>query len=182
MLETLDMYIISFVLTAIAGPWQLSYGKSAAILFASGIGAIIGSLVWGHLADRIGRKKAFVATLFVCAAGSLAMAFTPAGDWMLLAALRTLVGFGAAGFFIFVMLVQEFAPATSRGFATGVVSTAAAGGLLLGAVCASLFMPLIGARVARGRRAVLDARITSMGSRSRQGRTRPTFTSLGAWT
>jgi MFS transporter, putative metabolite:H+ symporter len=146
MLETMDVYIISFVLTAIAQPWQLSYGISAAILLASGVGAIIGSLYWGQLADRIGRKKAFIATIFTCAAGSLAMAFTPTGNWAYLVAFRTLIGFGAAGFFIFIMTLQEFAPAQNRGFATGFVSTAAAGGLLVGSICASLFMPVLGWR------------------------------------
>jgi putative MFS transporter len=146
MLETMDMYIIAFVLAVITGPWGLSYGKSAGILLASGIGAVIGSFIWGHLADRIGRKKAFVATIFTCSAASLALVFTPTGNWIYLAAVRTIIGFGASGFFIFVLLVQEFAPATSRGFATGVVSTAAAGGLLLGAVCGSFLMPVLGWR------------------------------------
>src|SRR5262245_60578219 len=66
MLETMDIYIISFVLTAISGPWQLSYGKSATILLSSGIGAIIGSVFWGFIADRVGRKRAYIATIFVC--------------------------------------------------------------------------------------------------------------------
>jgi putative MFS transporter len=146
MLETMDMYIIAFVLAVITAPWRLSYGKSAAILLASGIGAVLGSLVWGYLADRIGRKKAFVATIFTCSAASIALAFTPTGDWIFLAALRTIVGFGAGGFFIFVVLVQEFAPATNRGFASGVVSTAAAGGLLVGAISGSFLMPYLGWR------------------------------------
>lgn len=146
MLETMDIYIISFVLTAISGPWQLSYGKSATILLSSGIGAIIGSVFWGFVADRIGRKRAYIATIFVCSAGSLVMAFTPTGNWIFLAILRTFIGFGAAGFFIFVMMVQEFAPAKNRGFATAFVSTAAACGLLIGAMCASSLMPLVGWR------------------------------------
>jgi MFS transporter, putative metabolite:H+ symporter len=58
MLETMDIYVIAFVLAVITGPWQLSYGQSAAILYASGIGAVIGSFFWGYLADHIGRKKA----------------------------------------------------------------------------------------------------------------------------
>jgi putative MFS transporter len=146
MLETMDMYIIAFVLAVITAPWRLSYGKSAAILLASGIGAVAGSLVWGYLADRIGRKNAFVATIFTCSAASLALVFTPTGDWIYLAALRTVLGFGAGGFFIFVVLVQEFAPATHRGFASGIVSTAAAGGLLLGAISGSFLMPIAGWR------------------------------------
>lgn len=146
MLETMDMYIIAFVLAVITGPWQLSYGTSAIILLASGIGAVFGSFAWGVIADRIGRKKAFVATIFTCSAASVALAFTPTGDWLYLAILRTILGFGTGGFFIFVMLVQEFAPATNRGFASGVVSTAAAGGLVLGSLCGSFLMPYLGWR------------------------------------
>ena len=146
MLETMDMYIIAFVLAVITAPWGLSYGKSATILLTSGLGAAVGSFVWGHVADRWGRKPAFLATIFTCAAASLALVFTPTGDWVYLAALRTLIGFGTGGFFIFVVLVQEFAPATNRGFASSVVSTAAAGGLLLGAICGSFLMPRLGWR------------------------------------
>ncbi len=146
MLESLDMYIIAFILAVITAPWNLSYGQSAAILLSSGVGALIGSFVWGAVADRVGRKKAFVATIFTCSLSSLALAFTPTGNWLYLAALRTVVGFGAGGFFIFVVLVQEFAPAARRGFASGVVSTAAAGGLLVGAISGSFLVPLVGWR------------------------------------
>jgi MFS transporter, putative metabolite:H+ symporter len=146
MLETMDMYVIAFVLAVITQPWHLSYGTSAVILFSSGIGAVCGSFVWGHVADRIGRKKTVLATIFTCSAASLALAFVPTGSWLYLAALRTVLGFGTGGFFIFVMLVQEFVPAGNRGFACGVVSTAAGGGLLLGALSASFLMPLMGWR------------------------------------
>ena len=146
MLETMDIYVIAFVLAVITGPWQLSYGQSAAILYASGIGAVIGSFFWGYLADHIGRKKAFIGTIMTCSGASLILAFTPTGDWVFLAVMRTIIGFGAAGFFIFIVLVQEFAPAASRGFASSFVSTAAAGGLLVGALCASFLMPVLGWR------------------------------------
>ncbi|MBC2665288.1 MFS transporter [Novosphingobium flavum] len=146
MLETMDIYLIAFVLTAIAGPWQLSYGISATILLSSGIGAVIGSLVWGQVADAIGRRRAFLATILCCSAASLALAFAPEGNWLYLVLFRTVIGFGTGGFFIFVMLVQEFVPARRRGFASGIVSATAVGGLLLGAASASFLMPSIGWR------------------------------------
>lgn len=146
MLETLDMYVIAYVLAFITGPWNMSYGQSATILLASGVGGLLGSVAWGHVADRFGRKAAFSATIFTCSVASLALAFTPTGDWIYLAAWRTVVGFGAGGFFLFVVLVQEFAPAGRRGFASGIVSTAAAGGLLLGALVGSFLVPWIGWR------------------------------------
>jgi putative MFS transporter len=146
MLETMDLYIIGFVLADITGPWGLSYGISATILLASGLGAIFGALTWGHIADTIGRKKAFLITILICSLSSIAMAFIPTGDWVTLAVLRTILGFGAGGFFLFVMLVQEFAPAANRGFVSGIVSTAAAGGLVLGAFAGSFLMPILGWR------------------------------------
>jgi putative MFS transporter len=94
MLETMDIYVIAFVLAVITGPWQLSYGQSAAILYASGIGAVIGSFFWGYLADHIGRKKAFIGTIITCSGASLILAFTPTGDWIFLAVMRTIIGFG----------------------------------------------------------------------------------------
>jgi putative MFS transporter len=146
MLETMDMYLIAFVLAVITGPWHLSFGESATILYGSGVGAVIGSFVWGHLADRIGRKKTFVATLVTCSLASVALAFVPTGNWIMLAVLRAILGFGAGGFFIFIMLVQEFSPAARRGFASSFVSTAAACGLLLGALSGTFLMPIIGWR------------------------------------
>lgn len=146
MLETMDLYIIGFVLADITGPWGLSYGISATILIASGLGAIFGALTWGQIADTVGRKKAFLITILICSLSSIAMAFIPTGDWVTLAVLRTILGFGAGGFFLFVMLVQEFAPAANRGFVSGIVSTAAAGGLVLGALAGTFLMPVLGWR------------------------------------
>ena len=146
MLETMDLYLIGFVLADITGPWGLSYGISATILLASGVGSIFGALTWGHIADSIGRKKAFLITILICSASSIALAFTPTGDWVFLAIVRTILGFGAGGFFLFIMLVQELAPAANRGMVSGVVSTAAASGLMLGALAGSFLMPILGWR------------------------------------
>ena len=189
MLETLDMYIIAYILAFITGPWKLSYGQSAAILLSSGVGGLIGSFTWGYVADRFGRKAAFSATIFTCSLASLALAFTPTGDWIYLTAWRTVVGFGAGGFFLFVVLVQEFAPATSRGFASGIVSTAAAGWPAAGR--ARRFLPRAAGGLARhvrhrrtahrpGRyRAVRDARVTALADGPRpDGRGAP-FAGMG---
>jgi putative MFS transporter len=146
MLEFLDGYIIAFVLAFIIGPWQLSYGQTAMVLLSSGLGALAGSFVWGYLADRIGRKLTFVATICTCALGSLALAFTPEGDWVYLTLLRGVVGFGVGGFFVPMMLLQEFLPASRRGRAGGIVSAATAGGLVLGALMGAFLAPLIGWR------------------------------------
>ena len=46
MLDFFDFFLIGFVLAFIVGDWHLTYGESAAILFASGISAPFGSLFY----------------------------------------------------------------------------------------------------------------------------------------
>jgi putative MFS transporter len=146
MLEFLDGYIIAFVLAFIIGPWKLQYGQTAIVLLSSGVGALLGSFIWGHLADRIGRRPTFVATICTCSLASLALALTPEGDWITLSAFRFVVGVGVGGFFVPMMLVQEFLPLRRRGQACGIVSAATAGGLVLGALSGSFLAPILGWR------------------------------------
>jgi MFS transporter, putative metabolite:H+ symporter len=146
MLEFLDGYIIAFVLAFIIGPWKLQYGQAAVVLMSSGVGSLLGSCIWGQLADHIGRRATFAATILTCSLASLALALTPEGDWIKLTVLRFIVGVGIGGFFVPMMLVQEFLPLRRRGQACGLVSAVTAGGLVLGALSGSFLAPLLGWR------------------------------------
>ena len=57
MLDFFDFFLIGFVLAFIVGDWHLTYGQSGMILLASGVSAPFGSLFYGWLADKIGRRK-----------------------------------------------------------------------------------------------------------------------------
>src|SRR5436309_13395080 len=63
MLDFFDFYLISFVLAYVVNNWHLTYGQSGAILLASGISAPFGSLLYGWMADKVGRRKALVAAI-----------------------------------------------------------------------------------------------------------------------
>src|SRR6202000_1059476 len=60
MLDFFDFFLIGFVLAFIVGDWHLTYGQSGMILLASGISAPFGSLFYGWLADKIGRRTSLV--------------------------------------------------------------------------------------------------------------------------
>jgi hypothetical protein len=49
MLDFFDYGLIASALAFIVGQWKLTYGQSAMILLAAGIGAVPGALVWGWL-------------------------------------------------------------------------------------------------------------------------------------
>lgn len=99
-LEFLDYFLIGFIVTFVSTSWQLTFGQSSVILLSSGLGAVVGAVFFGRLADRIGRRPVFLTTITVFTAATAAMAFTPEDaslGWVYLAVLRVVVGFGAGG-------------------------------------------------------------------------------------
>jgi putative MFS transporter len=135
MLDFFDFLLIAFVLAFIVKDWHLTYGQSAAILLASGISAPLGSLIWGWLADKIGRRKVMIGTILNFSIATGLMALTPEHGWVFLVACRFLVGFGVTGLYtVDIAVVQEFVPASKRGWITGVTTTMLPAGFLLGAV------------------------------------------------
>lgn len=150
MLEFLDYFLIGFILTFVSGPWNLSFGQSAVILLSSGVGAILGALYFGNLADRIGRRKVFLMTITVFTLATGALIFTPdhpTWGWLYLAIFRVIIGFGAGGLYVVDLpLVQEFMPTAKRGKMTGLVTSAVPGGFLLGSLLVWLLSGIIGWR------------------------------------
>ena len=91
MLDFFDYGLIAFALAFIVGHWKLTYGQSAMILLAAGVGAVPGALVWGWLADRIGRRTVFIGTALNFSIFTGIMALTPdAGGWIFLAGMPPL--------------------------------------------------------------------------------------------
>ena len=147
MLEFFDFFLMGFVLAFIVGPWHLTFGKSAAILLSAGIGAIFGAIFYGRLADAIGRRKVFMATVINFSIATGILALTPQGAWLFLSFFRFLVGFGVGGLYcVDLPLVQEFVPASKRGKISGLVTAAIPIGLLLGSVLGAYLAPVLGWR------------------------------------
>src|SRR5713226_1804270 len=56
LLDFFDFYLIGYALAFILKEWHLTYGESALILLASGVGAVPGAFFWWWMADKIGRR------------------------------------------------------------------------------------------------------------------------------
>jgi len=134
-LEFFDYFLIGFVLAFLIGPWKLTFGQSATVLMSSGMGAIIGAYAWGWLADRIGRRKVFIATVLNFSIATGLLYFTPDNGWIYLTILRFFVGTGVGGLYcVDLPLVQEFMPSSRRGFIGGLVTCVIPLGVGIGAV------------------------------------------------
>jgi putative MFS transporter len=147
MLEFFDLFLIGFVVNIIAGPWGLTFGESSFVLMAAGVGAIVGAFLFGHLADKVGRRKTFIATVLTFSVATGLMALVPDGNWIALGLLRFVVGLGVGGLLaVDLPLVQEFVPSARRGVLSGLVVLLVPAGLLLGSLAASTLGPVLGWR------------------------------------
>ena len=152
LLDFFDFFLIGYVLAFITKEWQLTYWQGAVILLSSGIGAVPGAFFWGWVADKIGRRKVFIATALNVALATGIMYFTPGQDgwvagWLFLGVMRFFVGVGNAGLITVDMpLVQEFMPAHKRGWVSVLTTTLLPAGNLLGGVAGWLLAPVIGWR------------------------------------
>lgn len=100
-------------------------------------GLLIGGLIWGLIADKIGRRQALFASIILYSTCNLLNAFV--ASIPLYAALRFFAGFGLAGELgIAITLVAESVPMKHRGYASTFIAFAGFLGAIFAATAGSL--------------------------------------------
>jgi MFS family permease len=145
MLDSMDVMVYALILPAIMREMHLTAAISGAIMSATLIAAAIGGLLFGWIADRIGRTRALTASVLVY---SIATALCGvAHNAIQLAAFRTLLGFGMGGEWATgAALVAETWPAQHRAKALAFVQSFWAIGYALAALIVALVLPHFGWR------------------------------------
>jgi AAHS family 4-hydroxybenzoate transporter-like MFS transporter len=139
-LDGFDTTAIGYVAPALAKEWGLTKSALGPVFSAGLFGLMIGALVLGPLADRIGRKKIIIFSTLAFGLGALATAFVQ--DVNTLLAVRFATGLGLGGAMPnTIAMTSEFNPKRRRatmvmimfcGFSLG----AALGGFLAAALMA----------------------------------------------
>ncbi|MFD4291871.1 MFS transporter [Rhodococcus sp. NPDC058505] len=140
-LDAMDVGLISFVMAALAVQWGLTTTQLSWIGSIGFVGMAIGASIGGLLADRLGRRQVFAATLLVygLATGAAALA----GSVAVLMLLRFVVGLGlGAELPVASTLVSEYAPRTLRGRMVVALEAFWAVGWVLAALIGYLVVPL----------------------------------------
>jgi MFS transporter, putative metabolite:H+ symporter len=147
MLDFFDFGLIGFTLAFFVRDWHLTFGQSGAILFASGIAAIPGGIFFGWLGDKVGRRTVFMTTILTFSLATGTMAISPERSWIFLAVMRFIVGLGVGGMAAADLpLLQEFMPASKRGWISGLSIGLLPLGPLLAAVLSAYLGDVIGWR------------------------------------
>ena len=144
--DAYDLFVIGIVSTLLKTQWHLTTSQLA-LLNAVMLGAaFLGALVFGRVADKIGRTRVYwmSAALMVIAAVGSALAPSLA----VLVAFRFLLGFGVGGDYpVSAVLMSEYADHRNRGRMVGLVFSAQAVGLVVGPLIA---LALLGGGVGPG--------------------------------
>ena len=129
--DAYDLFVIGIVATLITSEWDIaSYQKSLVSSLAL-LSSAAGALVFGKVADRLGRKKIYGYEVLVLAAGAIASALSP-GIWWLIA-FRVILGFGIGGDYpVSATIMSEYSNKANRGRMISLVFSMQGLGLIVG--------------------------------------------------
>ncbi|HXF03685.1 MAG TPA: MFS transporter, partial [Arthrobacter sp.] len=114
MFDAWDVTLNGVLIPLLSDHWDLVPAQAAWIGTANLIGMALGAFIWGSIADLIGRKTAFTATLLVFSIFTVCGAFAPDIVWFCV--FRFVAGFGLGGCVpVDYALVGEFTPRRLRG-------------------------------------------------------------------
>jgi len=141
----MDVMLYAFALTAIRDEFHLTSAAAGAMASATLLASAFGGILFGALADRIGRVRAFVYAVLIYSAFT-GLTATATGVAALLV-WRTVVGLGMGGVWSAgSVLVAESWPAEHRGKAAGLMQSGWAIGYILAALLSAAIMPRWGWR------------------------------------
>jgi MFS transporter, putative metabolite:H+ symporter len=147
MFDAMDVGMLSFIIAALKVEWELTPEQMGWIGSINSIGMAVGALIFGLMADRIGRKNVFIITLLLFSVGSGASAF--ASTLAVFLVFRFIIGAGLGGELpVASTLVSESVSADKRGRIVVLLESFWAGGWLIAAIISYFVIPKFGWQVA----------------------------------
>lgn len=138
-----ELYFLTIVVVPMAREFGWSNGQISTILSAQLASIALGGIIWGYLCDRFGRKWALQLCILQYCAGTVARAFTPNFDYMLIFTIFAGIGIGGeygAG----QTLVTETVDKARRGAWSSMLYSGAFVGAMLAAALGGLIVPALG--------------------------------------
>ncbi|WP_024508213.1 MFS transporter [Bradyrhizobium sp. ARR65] len=144
-IDGFDTQAIGYVAPAVAHEWKLPRGALGPVFSAGLFGLMIGALVFGTIADRIGRKRIILFSTAAFGIGTLLTVLVQDATWLM--ALRFLTGLGLGGAMPnAVALTSEFSPHRRRATMVMAMFAGFSVGAALGGLLAAALIPAYGWR------------------------------------
>ena len=129
--DAYDLFVISTVSALVTVQWNLSTTETSWVSGSAILAAFFGALIFGRVADIIGRKRVYTIVAGIMIVGALAGAVAP-NFWFLVGA-RFVLGLGIGGDYpVSAVLMSEYSNRKDRGRLVGLVFSMQAVGLIVG--------------------------------------------------
>jgi MFS family permease len=133
--DAYDLFIIGVAVTLITAGWHIAGYQKSLLSSLALLTSAAGAVVFGRLADKLGRRKVYGYEVLVLAAGAIASACSP-GIWWLIA-FRGILGFGIGGDYpVSATIMAECASRHDRGRMVALVFSMQGAGLVIGPLIA----------------------------------------------
>jgi MFS family permease len=137
--DAYDLFIIGVVMALLKEQWKISPVAEGLITSTALLASAVGAILFGRIADMLGRKRIYGYEVLVLAAGAIASAFSP-GIWWLIA-FRVVLGIGIGGDYpVSATIMGEYAGKRSRGMMVTLVFAMQAAGLIFGPLLAAILL------------------------------------------
>jgi MFS family permease len=137
--DAYDLFIIGIVVALLKTQWSLSTGQVSLLNSATLAASAVGAIIFGRVADILGRKKIYGYEVLILAAGAIASALSPNYTFLLIS--RIVLGIGIGGDYpVSATIMSEYSAKRSRGRMVGLVFAMQGAGLVIGPLIASLLL------------------------------------------
>ncbi|MBT9331944.1 MFS transporter [Paracidobacterium acidisoli] len=137
--DAYDLFIIGVVMSLLKPMWHVGKVEESLVESTALLASAFGALLFGRVADMLGRKRIYGVEVLVLAAGAIACAFSPNIWWLI--GLRFILGIGIGGDYpVSATIMSEYAGKASRGMLVTLVFAMQAAGLILGPLFASALL------------------------------------------
>ncbi len=141
--DAYDLFVIGVVMSLLKPIWHVGKFEEGLVESTALLAAAIGALLFGRVADMLGRKRIYGVEVLVLAAGAIACAFSPNIWWLI--GFRFILGVGIGGDYpVSATIMSEYAGKAHRGMLVTLVFAMQAAGLIVGPLIAAglLLTPL----------------------------------------
>ena len=137
--DAYDLFIIGVVSTILKNTWHITTLQISLLSSTALLAAALGAIIFGRIADRLGRKFVYGYELLILAAGAIASAFAP--NVILLLVFRFVLGLGIGGDYpVSATLMSEYSNRYDRGKLITLVFSTQALGLIIGPLLTVLLL------------------------------------------
>ena len=137
--DAYDLFIIGVVMAMLKPEWHLTAIQTGLVTSTALLASAVGAVLFGRVADLLGRKRIYGIEVLVLAAGAIACAFAPNITWLIM--FRIILGLGIGGDYpVSATLMSEYAGKKSRGMLISLVFAMQAAGLIFGPLFAAVLL------------------------------------------